>query len=231
MAHRRHKAAAIVTNDGSGLLVTGGRFPPPNVTEYVFPGEDSVIGMPIPYSRYSHCLVQLDFTTYMAIGGRVEDDSVTSTTTTFDVTSEVSVLGPELTSRRTNTHCGVLAAGADKVVIVAGGEEIYDVTDRIESWTIGSSIGNFTVLDSMLPYAIGGGATAVTPEQSSMIIVGGYYFEGNYYMYENSLTRISCSSASICQANKLESKLTIPRSSSVAMLVPDSLVNCTLKTL
>ncbi len=229
LTQARHEAASIVLGDGSGLFVTGGRAPTTNQSEYIIPGQEPMQGPVWPDARSSHCLVQLDLDIYMILGGRFDRDNLISTTVIYDDGDQTFTPGPGLNNAKFQMNCGVLLTKIDnvKVVIVAGGELKDDVTDEIESWIIGSSLDKFVRLDSTLPYGIGGAGSVVTPDQDSMIIVGGYYFEGNSYQYQDSLTRISCNAANDCQAEQMEQKLRIPRSSMVAMLVPNSIVNCT----
>ncbi len=217
-------AAAILTEDGASLWVTGGNedpFIPTSKTEYVSPGKESVYGPDLPDSRLGHCLVQLDKETYMIIGGFSNDAK--SSSYLFHVGNQTWTPGPYLSRPKGHITCQVLDTtdGTERIVVVAGGYQAPNTFNDIETWIVGSS-GDFVKINAVLPYYLSGASSIVTSDKKSMVIIGG--FDLNSHV--SSLTKITCSSADNCTAEVMEQKLSVARRYAVAMLVPDSLANC-----
>ncbi len=228
MLEKRVLAAGIVTNDGSGLWITGGllveRY---NSTQYVYPGKDSVPGPTLPTSMEQHCLVQLDDETYMILGG-LTSLGVTSNTFFFHAGNQTFTPGPKLTRKKTQMQCGVIETDDGSVlVVVAGGgyDSIDNNKDEIEAWTFGSSEASFTKMDATLPKPIEAAGVVITSDKKSMIIIGGYSIS-EAPSVQGSLIQVSCSSSTSCQTETMEQQLRIPRWYTLGMLVPDHLVNC-----
>ncbi len=222
MKESRERAAALVTNDGTRLWVTGGIGS--GTTEYVNPGpsgSQSVYGPDLPESRHSHCLVQFDQETYMVIGGYASS-GMTSSTYFFHVGNQSWTEGPELSIKRSSMSCQVLEtpSGTERVVLVAGGAS--SGTEQIETWAIGSNDG-FVMVEAVLPNRkwICCAASIVTADQRSMIIVGGKDQNTNDL---SSLVKVTCNTATDCQVEVMEQQLEIARQRPLAMLVPDSIV-------
>ncbi len=218
MTQPRLYAGAIVTPDGSGLWITGGRDPKTESTEYVYPGQEPVQGPNLPQAVYLHCLIQLDMETYMILGGSNPSGiGYTSQTFLFHSGNESFTPGPFLT-RAKRAACEVIMTGdGDKVVIVAGGFTGSTVLDEIESWPVGSS-QNFTKLDVSLPREIEAAKAVVTEDHTNIVFNGG--------LDETAIFKINCSSATNCNVEEMEQKLKLPHGWPVNMLVPDSLANC-----
>ena len=220
MTRSRQYAAAIVTNDGTRLWVTGGFPSYIDTTEYVTPGQNPVKGPSLPQGVDTHCLVQLDDETYMTLGGRVSG-GYTPKTFFFHAGNQSFTPGPELSSGKFGMFCGVVqtTSGNDKVVLAAGGKGTSGTLNVIDSWTVGSSSNKFTKLDKTLPKPLSESRAIVTSDEKSMIIIGGF-------SQSDELVKVTCSSVENCNAETMEQKLRNYRYWPVGMLIPDSLPTC-----
>ena len=209
---------------GSGLWLLGGIWSV--TTEFVTPGNPGVYGPELPYRDYilGYCLVQLDTDTFMMLGGLTYDNEAITDTLFIHVKNQTFTPGPQLTGKNTDMSCGVielLGSSSKKVVVVAGG--LYGSGKQIETWTVGSTANEFTKINATLPRDLFSAAEVVTADRKSLVISGGWSGEN----YENALLRITCNSSSTdCNVEEMAQRLRIPRRYHVAMLVPDSLVNC-----
>ncbi len=224
-AERRYLSVAVVTSDGSALWATGGEFS--KTTEYISV-DGNADGPELPYDSHyfkSHCFLQLDLNTYMIVGGHSADGYL-SDTFFYHMENQSFTTGPKLTGSHHGMSCGVIKTedSGEKVVVVAGGVVDSQRNKAIETWTIGSSDTVFTKLNSTLPTDLTTASSIVTSDQKGMIVVGGYGFSSASSL--DTLVKISCNTSIDCHVEEMEQKLRIPRRAHVAMLVPDSLVNC-----
>jgi hypothetical protein len=213
----RSYAASVVIN-GNNLWMTGGRLGsgPTKTTELVSltgtrPGPD------LPLEVYYHCLVSLNDTTVLLIGGN--DGTRSKATFYFNSDSETWTPGPSLITGRSAHSCALFKSplhGHTDTVIVTGGYNNGDFLkstewlqlDSTNSWTSGPD----------LPKPTDGAAIVTTPDGSGVVLIGGY----------NTLTdllELKCSSSS-CTWSLMEPTLTADRYGSVSMLVPDSFAVC-----
>jgi hypothetical protein len=63
-----------------------------------------------------------------------------------------------------------------------------------------------------------------SPDGQGVILMGGS--EGRNFHYQSSIYKLICDQLS-CKWSEMEQQLKIPRNSLVAMLIPDTLTNCT----
>ena len=190
-------------------------------------------GPELPIDIDGHCLLQLDNETFMFVGGGNYHRRAIADTYFFHANNESFTTGPQLTEANVHMSCGVietLDSSQEKIVVVAGGAPKFPFSDRIETWTVGSSASEFTRLNVTLPKDLHAAAAVVTSNRKSIVISGGYTEDwpndGSGGSLNDALIKISCRSSIECQVEEMEQKLKSPRDSHVAMLVPDSLVNC-----
>ncbi len=242
MSRPRAHSERIVWNSSS-LLVTGGSRTgsgPFSSTELLTITESdqtvpkySVTSSPapdLPIHTSEHCLVKLNDSTAFLTGGFIVGRSTGARRTTYflDLDSDLdqeefdSYAGPELATARYGHVCGMLVNpgdGSDAVVVVTTGHN-GGILSSTEMWTVGSDrwIGGprFSVA---IYYATG----TTSPDSKSLLVVGGTTFE-----YQLSAIRKLSFEDGSWQWTKLEQELLVPRSSHVAMLIPDSLTNCTI---
>ncbi len=229
---RKYDTAATTPNR-DGLWVTGGSSI--KSIEVVVPGQNTTYGPELPNVMDSHCFIQLDQETYMLLGGRAPsggDAFSTDRTFFYHVGNGTFTPGPTLTRAKSEIMCGVIDIldGSSKLVLVAGGyaDSGGDGLDEVETWTLDleSGMDSFTRLGNVtLPEKVSATGSVVSANGKSLIIVGGFVYNGNPSEQGNLIT-ISCSSPESCQAETMEQKLRVPRWQAVAMLVPDYLVNC-----
>ncbi len=230
MTTARAWSAAIVQDDGLSMWITGGDMTLDS-TEVVAPEEadPAVLGPVLPYGLQQHCMVKLDELTYMILGGLTEGGALTSNTWLFHVSNQTFSPGPAMIRVKHDMSCGVIEAEdtKEKIVLVAGGYEYLGqgYLDEVETLSLSSPDGQFVRLNVTLPYQMTYSSPVMTYGMKSMILVGGFSLELDPYEMDT-LIQISCKSSTDCKVETMPQKLRIPRYKPVAMLVPDSLVNC-----
>ncbi len=139
----------------------------------------------------------------------------------FHTQSEIWSQAPDLPGPRRNVACGSIRDGADgvQVVIAAGG--YHD--GYLESTVIWEPGTTNWVQGPDLPIPIANAASVIIDNGASMLLVGGVQQDGNDRL--DTLYRIQCSNRT-CQWTLMEQRLEIGRSDPVAMLISDSLANC-----
>ena len=225
MTDAHYYAAALPSEDGTSIWTTGGSSQRVS-TEFVSPNKEPVNGPDLPEPLSQHCLVQLDETTYMIIGGINALSYPVPETLFFHTGNQTFTTGPRLSAATDSMMCQVLETsnGANKIVVVAGGivdDEESFISDKIETWTVGSS-DDFVKVEAVLPNPLCCAGSVVMSDKKSMVIVGGYDDD----IQQKSLIKVSFNSATDCQVETMVQELRIARNYLVAMLVPDSIVNC-----
>ncbi len=131
MLSTRAVASSIVVNGGQGLWITGGFHPglggPLRSTEIVSIDGTVRRGPNLPARREGHCLVKLNSTTAMLIGGSNHSYTAThySRKTWFhDIQTRRWIRGPNLNLGRTLHSCGTITdiENGHRMVVVAGGK-------------------------------------------------------------------------------------------------------------
>ena len=118
-------------NDGSAL----------NSTEFVTV-DGSRKGIDLPFTVSGHCMVMLEETVILLIGGE-QDEILSEKTWVVNITNAFDISeGPSLNRNRSNHGCEILKdAFGNKIVVVVGGDKVKEVeflnTSLIEEWTFG----------------------------------------------------------------------------------------------
>jgi len=179
---------------------------------------------PLPTSVGHHCMVKINDSSLLSIGGYQNLAKWTSETNFYDSINNNWYAGPNLNVKRAGTACGVLnwinpnTDQNEKVVVVAGGNDGSQFLSSIEllflneyessqqGWVMGSNLPNNAYFSTMTEY------------KNSFILVGGYSGVDGQHLYQlSSPTGLW-----------LEMKQTLreKRSMHVSFLVPDEIVNC-----
>ena len=179
----------------------------------------------LPEPNWKPCLVKINNSLLLLIGGETQDNPVTGNTFFFHIDENKWTPGPALNFPREGLGCGIIewlnpsTDNLEKVVVAAGGVEFQrNVSSTVEllflnqystenfSWSMGPS------LPTPVSYA-----TAVE-FQNSIILIG-----GEVTMDGNNTYKLSSPNGTWVQ---MKQRLKEPRFCHAAFLVPDELVNC-----
>ncbi len=235
LAEKRLWAAGIVTDIDGGrmnsLWIAGGNNGRERLssTELVtLTATDSFEirpGPDLPLALHSHCLVKLNSTTAMLIGG---SDGVTtfansyfldipSAATTTAATAVRSVRGPDLNTARTNHACGVVdnpTVDGGQMVVVAGGWYSGYLSSTEMLSVDGRGFDDRWVTEGLdLPVGIGDSAGVESTDGKSFLLVGGGSSSAIYKLEFNN---------GEWQWKKMSQEMQVARDDPVAMIVPDA---------
>jgi hypothetical protein len=219
----RAAAAAAQLQDGK-LLVTGGKDGPDS---YLYSAEmlteegwESNIPS-LPVTIWAHCMVAVNSTTVMAIGG-YQNRQNSGKTFYFTFGEESWTEGPELKDKRRFHSCGKIRRNKDSQemsIIVAGG------------WDGGSSyLSSVEILDEgsnewqtgpELPFGIDN-SQMVEDQNGGVVLIGGRSSSGDsldtiYQLPHGGQDAVW---------TKLEQKMKTGRYAHTAFLIPDNIVDC-----
>lgn len=236
--------AAAVDFDGK-LFIAGGRHTDNSIhldsTEIVdlSSGFSTIYGPKLPHSLALHCMVKLNSTTAMIIGGF---DGATDVSSTYysDFPSLTFTPGPNLQLKRKWMGCGILQNGQSGYVIVAGGESgsLYLASSEYLSlqspvtWHSGtqSHLLNVSYLMHFLgpSFPLGYSRFRMVSGANYVLAFGGYdsavRFTTIYKMVcldESSTLDLSCAWV------KLDTELREAKDNPLPLLVPENFVKCT----
>ncbi len=177
----------------------------------------------------SHCLVKLNSTTAMMIGGWTGIGQSVVSTYFLDIpvatgngtwTNGRSIRGPDLTIPRSIHACGVLNNPGDgnrQVVVAAAGQNINGRTNSTEMWVVGSSQGWTRGPD--FPQTATGATGIVSPDGKKLLFVGGYLDQAHN---SKSIFQLEYKNGHCWQWTKLDQELDDGRYWHAGLLVPDS---------
>jgi hypothetical protein len=218
----RVEAAAAQLKDGK-LLVTGGQdgsFSDLNSAE-MLTEEGWKTNIPsLPVTIRYHCMVTINSTTVMAIGG-VQNNQYSGKTFYFTLGEESWTEGPELKNERYFHRCGKIRRNKESQemsIIVAGG--YYSGSSSVEILDEGS---NEWQTGPELPFEIIY-SQMVETQNGGVVLIGG-----------ESLADCFCSLDSLYQLPhggqdavwiKMEQNMQIGRYEHTAFLIPDNIVDC-----
>ncbi len=226
MQIKRKYPASIVIKQQTTLWVTGGDGSqgPQDTSEYVQPGQDPIFGPTLPKEMHMHCMIKLNDSLVFFIGGYNGDHVVSDRTDIFNLDTKKWSRGPSLLINRYIHTCGKVKDQEtnDDILIVTGGRGLSEglksteilVSSRLEDgWQWGPD----------LPKAITSMAGVESFDSSALFLVGAPA-EGNDY--GSLIYKMTCKNE-VCSMETMDQKLSVPRGSPLAMLVPDSMTNCT----
>jgi hypothetical protein len=157
--HIARQMSAVIAWNGDQVWLTGGLVTGSQLTkttEIISRNEKhSKYGPNLMVATAGHCLVQLNNTFYMTIGG-FEDRSRLSVATTrmFDTKSDKWLQGPDMQKARHWSFCGSMTSKAHngrRIIVVTGGQSLLSITDSTELFDAKEmqwSIGNFSTCSS-----------------------------------------------------------------------------------
>jgi hypothetical protein len=225
----RAYAAAAQLTDGK-LLVTGGYDDSAflNSAEMLTEeGWESNIPS-LPVTIYAHCMVTVNSTTVMVIGG-IQNDQYSGKTFYFTFGVESWTEGPELKNKRERHSCGKIRRNKDSQemsIIVAGGYHYPSYLLSVEILDEGS---NEWQTGPKLPFEIDG-SQMVEDQNGGVVFIGGYSSPGGNL---DTLYQLPHGGQDAVWT-KMEQKMTTGRNSQMktarndhtAFMVPDNIVNC-----
>ncbi len=223
----RKNSASIVLPDGETLWITGGQGPSggPNLesTEYVTL-EGSTPGPDLPNPTYGHCLIQVDESTVMLVGG-VDQEASVYTCTIPGCSSWTQA--PSLLKGRYFASCGTIRDSTDgsRMAVVAGG---YSATlsarlDSVEFMDL-DSMDSWTDSGISLPRVVQSAVGLTSGDGRSFYVIGGFGEQPITQKY-NTIYQLQCFSGA-CSWTTLTQTLQVGRGLATGMLVPDSMVSC-----
>jgi hypothetical protein len=205
------------------ILVTGGR----NGSAYLNSAEmlteegwESKIPS-LPVSVSAHCMVTVNSTTVMAIGGYQDGKDYSGKTFYYTFGEESWTAGPQLMNKRGYSSCGKIRR--DKLsrqfsIIVVGG---YDGNSILKSVEILAEGSNSWKSGPELPMGMEE-SKIVEGSNGGVVLIGGKsisvtYLDTLYQLQHGGLDAVW---------TKMEQKLNTGRYRHLAILVPDSIVDC-----
>ncbi len=220
MLIRRNYAAASQLKDGN-LLVTGGYDGPEylNSTEMLTEGGWESRLPPLPFTIAHHCMLTVNSTTVIVIGG-TQNDQISGRTFYFTFGAETWTKGPELKFKRGYHSCGRIIRSKESQemsIVVAGGKddfflssvEILDIDSN--EWRHGPEL-SIAICQSQMVEDPNGGA----------ILIGGRSPSNDYL---DTLFQLPHGGQDAVWT-KMEQTLKIGRHAHTAFLVADNIVDC-----
>jgi N-acetylneuraminic acid mutarotase len=219
----RYAAAAAQLKDGK-LLVTGGADDSDSylnsaemLTEEGW--ESNIPSLPVTISY--HCMVTVNSTTVMAIGG-VQNGQRPEKTFYFTFGEESWTEGPELKNKRGYHSCGKIRRykeSQEMSIIVAGGDDGF--FSYLSSVEILDEDSNDWQTGPELPFGIGE-SQMVEDQNGGVVLIGGFSSSGGIL---DTLYQLPHGGQDAVWT-KMEQKMKTVRGYHTAFLVPDNIVDC-----
>ena len=223
MIYARRYAAASPSpypNATHSLFVTGGYNlfgPDDNTAELLTDSGWQTLPTSLPVAIRSHCMVLLNSTTVLMIGGVQNSTSYSPDTFYFNTDNEKWIEGPTLKAGRRSHSCGKIKShshSSEFNVIVAGGWNGDDAMTSVEILDVGSSEWR---LGPSLQFGIYG-SSMVEDRSGGVLLIGG--LNGTRI---DTIYRLAHANS---EWTLLPQKLKVARSSAIAFLVPDEITDC-----
>ncbi len=217
----RTSAAAAQLKDGK-LLVTGGYDGSGflNSAEMLTEeGWESIIPS-LPVTIRNHCMVTVNSTTVMAIGG-YQNNQYSGKTFFFTFGEESWTEGPELKNNRVGHSCGKIRRNKESQemsIIVAGG---FDGSSYLSSVEILDEDSNEWQTGPELPFGISS-SQMVEDQNGGVVLIGGGASDGDKLDALYNLPH----GGQDAVWTEMEQKMKTGRSAHTAFLVPDNIVVC-----
>ena len=174
----------------------------------------------LPVAIYGHCMVTVNSSTVMVIGG-YQNDQISGKTFFFTSGEESWTQGPELKSLRVNTACGKIRTNKESQemsIIVAGGSGGSSFLSSVEILDEGS---NEWRTGPEHPSEIVG-SQMVEDQNGGVVLIGGLSSSVGIL---NTLYQLPHGGKDAVWT-KMEQKMKTGRYSHTAILVPDNIVDC-----
>jgi hypothetical protein len=214
----RVAAAAAQLKDGK-LLVTGGvdkSGSDLNSAEMLTEEEWESNIPSLPVTLAAHCMVTVNSTTVMAIGG-YQNSQMSGKIFYFTLGEESWTEGPELKIKRTGHSCGKIRRNKESQemsTIVAGG---YDGSSTLSSVEILDEGSNEWQTGPELPF--GNYISQMVEDQNGgVVLIGGLFNLDTLYQLQHG--------GQGAVWTKMEQKMKTGRYSHTAFLIPDNIVDC-----
>ncbi len=215
----RVEAAAAQLQDGK-ILVTGGydaSFSDLNSAEMLTEEgwESNIPSLPVTINR--HCMVTVNSTTVMVIGGSQNDQYWSGNTFYFTFGEESWTEGPELKNKRRYHICGKIRRNKESPemsIIVAGG---LDGSSTLSSVEILDEDSNEWQAGPELPFGIGY-SQMVEDQNGGVVLIGGLGNLDTLYQLPHG--------GQDAVWTKMEQKMKTGREQHTAFMVPDNIVYC-----
>ena len=136
------------------LFITGGSEYDDATTEYIHLNGSEDIGPDMPMPLDNHCLVKINATTAMLIGGYVfKTRSHVNNTYFYDIPTRTWSEGPGINVVRTHAACGIVRDSEDGtlMVVVAGGRNFFGNAPEIASTELWIQGANEWLIGEDLP--------------------------------------------------------------------------------
>jgi hypothetical protein len=212
-------AAAAQLQDGR-LLVTGGNSPDLKSAE-ISSGVGWDTNIPfLPITVYGHCMVTVNSTTVIVIGG-AQNGQVSGKTFYFTLGAISWTEGPRLKINRFYFSCGIIRSnkvGQEMSIIVAGGWNGSYAFSFVEILGIGSNVWQ---TGPELPFGIWG-AQMVEDKNGGVVLTGGRSSSG---INLDTLYQLPYGGQDAVWT-KMDQKMKKARYMHTAIMVPDSIVDC-----
>jgi hypothetical protein len=209
-------AAAAQLQDGK-LLVTGGYDGSYLNSAEILTEEEWESNIPsLPVSIAYHCMVTVNSTTVMAIGGW-QNGQYSGKTFFFTFGEESWTEGPELKNKRGYYSCGKIRRNKESQemsIIAAGG---WDGSSRLSSVEILHEGSNEWQTGPELPFGIDE-SQMVEDQNGGVVLIGGVGNLDTLYQLPHG--------GQDAVWTKMEQKMKTGRSTHTAFLIPDNIVDC-----
>ena len=175
---------------------------------------------PLPECLYDSCMVELNSSYVLYIGGYDLYGYVSDHTYFYNLDTNVWTTGPNLLTRRVAHSCGIIknSNNSDTVIVASGynqggrslsSAEIYN--QDLNQWEYGPK----------LPVAIHWGHIMPHPQEGIVLVTGAYY-NGTYYLPNEIYYLPSISS----NWTILSQKLSVPRYAHAVINIPSAFTEC-----
>jgi hypothetical protein len=220
MNSKRVYAAAAQFQDGK-LLVTDGFASDSFKSAEMLTEEGWKSNIPsLPVTIYGHCMVTVNATTVMAIGG-IQNGQISGKTFYFTLGEESWTEGPELKNGRGFNTCGKIRRNKESQemsIIVAGGSVRDSYLSSVEILDEGS---NEWQTGPELPFWISD-SQMVEDQNGGVVLIGGRSFSVHIL---DTLYKLAHAGRDAVWT-KMEQKMQTGRRLHTAFLVPDNIVDC-----
>jgi hypothetical protein len=176
----------------------------------------------LPVTIYSHCMVTVNSTTVMVIGG-YQNGPFSGKTFYFTFGEESWTEGPELKTKRSYHSCGKIRRNKEsqEMSIIAAGAYNYDGSGYLSSVEILDEGSNEWKTGPELPFGIDS-SEMVEDQNGGVALIGGWLTSGDIL---DTLYQLPHGGQEAVWT-KMEQKMQTGRKDHTAFLIPDNVVDC-----